>query len=83
MNQDRRDELNDVVDLLGEASDRLREIIDDEQEAYDNLNDGLQYSRTGESMLNAIDQMETADAHIHSVSDEVEAMIHPRRKKKK
>lgn len=82
MNQERRDELNEVTDLLGEASDRLREIIDEEQQAYDDLPEGLQYSRTGESMLNAIDQMETFDDHIHKVSDEVEDFIKPKRKKK-
>lgn len=82
MNKERREELIEVVDLLGDASDRLREIIDDEQQAYDDLPEGLQYSRTGESMLNAIDQMETFDDHINKVSDEVEDFIKPKRKKK-
>lgn len=80
MNKDRREELNDVVDLLGDASDRLREIIDDEQESYDNLPEGLQYSRTGESMQDAIEKMEIIDDHIHKVEDEVEQMIKPKKK---
>lgn len=82
MNQDRRDELNDVVDLLGEASDRLREIIDEEQESFDNLPEGLQYSRTGDSMQKAIDKMEDIDSHIQGVRDEVEEVIKPKKKKK-
>ena len=82
MNQERRDELNEVTDLLGEASDRLREIIDEEQEAFDNLLEGLQYSRTGNNMQTAIDKMEAIDSHIQDVCNEVEELSKPKKKKK-
>lgn len=45
MNKARREELFDVVELLDEAVDRLNEIRDDEQAAFDNLTEGLQMER--------------------------------------
>ncbi len=75
MNKQRRQELCDVLDYLDEAIDRLEEIKDDEQEAFDNLSDGLQNSRTGDSMQMAIDQMTEIGNDIEVVKDKVEAMM--------
>ena len=55
MNKQRRQELGDVLDYLDDAIDRLEEIRDDEQDAFDSLSERLQNSKTGDSMLAAID----------------------------
>lgn len=55
MNKARREELLEVVDMLDEAMERLDEIQDDEQEAYDSLPEGLQMSSRGDAMQEAID----------------------------
>lgn len=83
MNRERREELNEVVESLEDASARLQEIRDDEQCAYDDLSEGLQYSRTGESMMAAVDEMESIDEDIQKVIDRVNIMIKPPKKKSK
>ena len=55
MNKERRQELGDVIDYLGDATNRLEEIISDEEDSFDNLPEGLQCSRTGDSMQEAME----------------------------
>ncbi len=81
MNKERREELYEVVEHLDDASARLNEIKDDEQAAFDDLSEGLQYSRTGESMQNAIDEMDSIDADIQGVIEKVNQLIKPKKKK--
>lgn len=50
MNKDRRKRLSNIWSLL-------EEIREEEQEAFDNLADSLQYSLTGEGMEQNIDEL--------------------------
>ena len=72
MNKARREELLDVATTLGEALDRLEEIRDDEQESFDNLPEGLQCSSRGESMQEALDQMDEWYDKIADIQSEIE-----------
>lgn len=83
MNKERKEELYEVVECLEEASSALQEVRDEEQDAYDDLSEGLQCSRTGESMQNAIDEMEAIDTDIQNVITRVNNMIKPPKKKNK
>lgn len=83
MNKERKEELYEVVECLEEASSALQEVRDEEQDAYDDLSEGLQCSRTGESMQNAIDEMEAIDTDIQNVITRINNMIKPPKKKKK
>lgn len=66
MNAKRRDRIDSVINELiekfeeikAEAIDQLSEIMDEEQEAYDNLPESLQESERGENMQNCIDALE-------------------------
>lgn len=58
MNKVRRKELARVVDLLDQARDLLETIRDEEQEAFDNLPESIQYSERGEAMENYIGTMD-------------------------
>lgn len=71
MNKARRQELYDVINLLEEASGRLEEIQNDEQDAFDNLPESLQYSTRGDSMQEAIDTMETWNNEIASTIQKI------------
>lgn len=82
MNKYRREELSDVTDLLDEAAERLEEIRDDEQDAFDNLPDGLQYSRTGESMENAIGKMDDLIDEIRGVAVHIAEFQKPKKRTK-
>lgn len=67
MNAKRRNAINSIIndlidkfeDLKSEAIDQLSEIRDEEQEAYDNLPEALQYSERGENMQDCIDALES------------------------
>lgn len=82
MNKERREELLDVVQYLDDAIDRLGEIRDDEQEAFDNLPEGLQNSIRGDSMQEAIDVLEQFESDINDVRDQIEDYATPKKKKK-
>ena len=82
MNKERRQELGDVLDYLDDAIMRLEEIRDDEQDSYDDLSEGLQCSRTGDSMLEAIDKLEGFVGEIEEVKSHVEEMMVNKKKKK-
>lgn len=67
MNKERREQLTDVSELLSEAMNRLDEIREEEQEAYDNLPDGLQNGANGNSMLDAIDMMNSWESRVNDI----------------
>lgn len=72
MNKQRREELLDVADYLQDAIDRLTEIRDDEQDAFDNMPEGFQNSARGDSMQDAIDTMGDWETDIDSLRSKIE-----------
>lgn len=72
MNKERRESLLDVTATLSEAMDRLGEIRDEEQEAFDNMPEGLQCSARGDSMQNAIDTMDDWCDQIDGLINKIE-----------
>ena len=82
MNKERRENLLAVVDILDEAIDALSEVCDEEQEAYDNLSEGLQYSRTGDSMLKAVDEMTAIGSEIEVTKGRIMNLVKPPKPKK-
>lgn len=81
MNKQRRQELGDVLDYLDDAIDRLEEIRDDEQDAFDSLSEGLQNSKTGDSMLAAIDTLDGFCGDINNIKSRVSDMMQNKKKK--
>lgn len=75
MNKERREELWDVYGFLDDAMGRIIDIRSDEQDCFDNLPDGLQASRTGESIQEAIDWLDGIESDIQNVRDKVEKFI--------
>ena len=82
MNKERRQELVDVIDYLDDAIDRLEEIISDEEDSFDNLPEGLQCSRTGDSMQEAMDRMRGFCDDIEAVKSKVNDMMLNKKPKK-
>lgn len=75
MNKKRREELWDVYGYLDDAMGRVIDIRSDEQDSFDNLPDGLQASKTGESIQSAIDWLDGIENDIQSVRDKIEKYI--------
>lgn len=72
MNKERRARLAEVDDLLMEAVDDITEIVEDEQDAFDNLPEGLQCSSRGEAMEEAIDEMNNIISDIENVRERIQ-----------
>lgn len=69
MNKLRRKELNSIIEILEEANSRLEMVKDEEQEAFDNLPEGIQYSERGEQMEEYVSQMDEAYDSIQEAID--------------
>lgn len=64
MNKARRKELKEAVDLLYKALNIIESVKDEEETAYDNLPESIQYSERGETMQDYIDTMDEAYSEI-------------------
>lgn len=69
MNKARRKALEKISDKLMELQVDLQYVHEEEEEAYDNMPEGLQYSERGDEMQEAISAMEDADGAIQEAID--------------
>ncbi len=67
MNKERREELADISQLLQEALDRLDDIRNEEQDAYDNLPENFQFGPAGDSIQNAIAMIDSWGTRINDI----------------
>lgn len=67
MNKQRRKELEKVQDAILGAITDLECIRDEEQEAFDNLPESLQYSEKGEYMEETISMIEDVLSDLESI----------------
>ena len=67
MNRARRMRLSDALELIAQAKD----ILDEEQEAFDNLPENFQYGERGEQMEEYISDIEEAFDNL----EEAEGLI--------
>lgn len=72
MNKQRRKDLLDVAESLQEALDRLSEVRDEEQEAFDNMPESLQYGSRRDAMQDAIDTMDEWEGEIDEIKSRIE-----------
>lgn len=75
MNNTRRKELQKQIDSLQEIKEALESIANDEQEAYDNMPEGLQESERGSNMYDNIDELGSIQDDIQSLCDQIEEII--------
>ena len=73
MNKQRRKRLAEAMELLQQAQEIIEEVRDEEQGAFDNLPEGLQYSERGEAMEEAISNLEEAYDGMDDIISCVEA----------
>lgn len=67
MNKQRRKELENIADVLNDCMSRLEYVKDEEQEAYDNLPESLQYSEKGELMQENVDDIDMIISDLDQV----------------
>lgn len=67
MNNDRRSRLADAIQKIEEAKTLIEVARDEEQDAHDNLPEGLQSGEKGEKMTSAIATMDDAISDIENL----------------
>lgn len=72
MNSKRRKEIGECHDALGSIMNKLLNIMTEEEEAFNNLPEGLQQSERGEKMQNAIDTLDSVADSLMSIIEELE-----------
>ena len=60
MNKTRRAAIETVIGELSDLAETIKNLFDEEQEAFDNLPESLQYGTRGESMQEAIEALDNA-----------------------
>ena len=75
MNKQRRKTIEEVIELLEDAKATLETIAEEEQEAYDNLPQGIQDSERGETMSNNVGEMEEASSTLEDVISQLQGVI--------
>ena len=75
MNKKRRLWLQAVIDRLTEQKDELRQILDEEQEYYDNMPESFQEGEKGEKAQEAIDGIDDVICTLDDVMDSIEEII--------
>lgn len=75
MNKQRRKELERIADLLSECMSGLESVKEEEQEAYDNLPGGIQYSERGEAMQENVDDLDYVISDLDSVISSINEII--------
>lgn len=75
MNSKRRKELASIAEALAELQVRLESVIEDEQEAYDNMPEGLQMSERGESMDEGIGILNDVSYSLQEAAENLNSML--------
>lgn len=64
MNKQRREALLRIADDLESVKNDLVSVREEEQEAFDNLPESLQYSARGDAMQEAVSEMDDIESDI-------------------
>jgi len=72
MNQERRKHLEEINETIGGLLAQVEELLEQENEAYDNLPESIQNSERGESMQTAIDNLESLQSSLEEAAGYIE-----------
>ena len=72
MNKQRRMEIKNIIAELENIKTKLDNVFSEEQYAFDNMPENLQYSMRGEESQEAIDYMAEAVSNIEEAIDQLE-----------
>lgn len=72
MNKERRKQLDRSFVLINAATDIIQSVMEDEQEAYDNLPESFQNGERGEQMSGNIESLEEATGYLEDAKSAME-----------
>lgn len=67
MNKERRKRIREAMEALDTAHDILIDVFDEEQEAFDNLPEGIQNGERGEQMSGYIETLAEQDSALEDI----------------
>lgn len=67
MNRARRKRLDSIIEELEELQQEIATVLEEEQEAFDNLPESFQEGERGQTMQEAIDNLENVDTDIENI----------------
>lgn len=71
MNKLRRKQIQKAVEKINDGLSELRGVMDEEQDAFDNLSEGLQQTMRGEAMESNVDML---DEVIEQIEEALESL---------
>lgn len=74
MNNKRREKVAGSIKLLENVKNTLQEVLDEEQLAFDNMPENLQYSIRGEEAQEAIDYISEAIECLDNAVEQLESI---------
>lgn len=75
MNNQRRKVLDNIKSKLAELLEELESVQGEEQEAYDNMPENLQYSERGERAEEACSNLDSAVDSINEAMDYIDTAV--------
>lgn len=75
MNKPRRKELNRAMEMIAEARAIIEAMAEEEQEAFDNMPEGLQVSELGEKIEENASRLEDIIGYLEDQENELEEII--------
>lgn len=75
MNKQRRKEIDELIKEAEALKDKIEEILNEEQDYFDNMPENFQFSERGENSQQAIDDLEEAQSSIEDCISYLESSI--------
>jgi len=75
MNKARRKELEKALKMLEDAKEIIGFVQEEEQEAFDNMNEGLQQTETGQTIEQKASELEEAASSLEDIVESLEEVI--------
>lgn len=69
MNRKRKKRIEELIGQISDLQNEVKQLLEEEQEAYNNLPENLQESECGERMERAVEQLDCADSSLEETID--------------
>lgn len=75
MNKDRKKRLNNINETLTELTDKLNDVVEEEEGAYESLPENLQQSERAEAMQDTISTLQDCVEDLGIIISNIEDII--------
>lgn len=75
MNKERRKAIKEILARLDEQRSALEEVMDGEQEEYDNLPDNIRYSERGDTMLENVESLSDFSCYLDELISDLRTSL--------